>query len=392
MRKNVSWKTPEDQPKVCVAFLLLFGIILLGISCSKETRSTKTSGNSGSTTGSAMANSKHWHATPNLRGKHGYIDGSGKQVLAPVFEEAHDFSEGIATLKSQAGWHLMTSDGKILDAGDFEKLDNFHDGSCLARVLTPQGYFYGFLDKSGKIAIPFQFTLAFRFADGVAPATRDGTRWGLINHTGDFVVEPRFRCIFDLREGLAAFKQGEKWGFMDKTGKIVIQPQFDDVDFMSAGFSEGTALVTVNGKQGFIDKHGEWTIKPVYEKFTRNFSEGLAVVEKSEKEWGFINRKGEFVIPAKFGWLGNFKEGLAGAGAELGGKRDSGYIDRTGDYVIPPLFDRVEEFHDGLGAVAIDDECALIDASGRFVWKDPAFPIKGQTVWTEIHPATTSGK
>jgi hypothetical protein len=39
-----------------------------------------------------------------------------------------------------------------------------------------------------------------------------------------------------------------KYGYINNTGEIVIKPQFD----LAYAFSEGLAVVEVNGKEGFI--------------------------------------------------------------------------------------------------------------------------------------------
>ena len=55
---------------------------------------------------------------------------------------------------------------------------------------------------------------------------------------------------------------------------------------------------------------------------------------------GFINMKGEVVIPLKFQYAGQFSEGLAYA--ESGGKW--GYIDTKGSWVITPRYGKAQGF------------------------------------------------
>jgi len=69
--------------------------------------------------------------------------------------------------------------------------------------------------------------------------------------------------------------------------------------FWVSDFSEGLAAVYTGDDNpgGFINKKGEWVIPPVY-SFISAFSEGLAVVKKElSSRYGFINLKGEMVIP-----------------------------------------------------------------------------------------------
>ena len=74
--------------------------------------------------------------------------------------------------------------------------------------------------------------------------------------------------------------------------------------------------------------------------------------------WGYIDHKGNTVIPAKFAWAGSFSDGMAKVliapdpGAPNIDK--SGYIDKTGNIVIEAKYGWAEQFSDGLALVADD--------------------------------------
>jgi hypothetical protein len=50
----------------------------------------------------------------------------------------------------------------------------------------------------------------------------------------------------------AAVDVGGKWGYIDRTGKYVVNPQFDSAD----PFSEGLATVKLGSKWGYVDESG----------------------------------------------------------------------------------------------------------------------------------------
>jgi len=56
----------------------------------------------------------------------------------------------------------------------------------------------------------------------------------------------------------------------------------------------------------------------------------LTILISLPEKWGFINKSGMLVIESKFGFAGDFKEGLAAI--SYGGK--SGYINQKGEIVI----------------------------------------------------------
>ncbi|MDY5615840.1 MAG: WG repeat-containing protein [Helicobacter sp.] len=74
---------------------------------------------------------------------------------------------------------------------------------------------------------------------------------------------------------------------MDKSGKIVIKPQFD----FAWSFSEGLALVELNGKYGFIDKSGKIVINPQFDEIDHFKPIGIQINGK----WGTIDENGKFI-------------------------------------------------------------------------------------------------
>ena len=183
----------------------------------------------------------------------------------------------------------------------------------------------------------------------------------------------------EVKTNLRPFLLGNYWGYRDMTtGEFVIQPQFDNALY----FSEGLALVLVDGKWGYINTTGEFVIKP-NPQFDNawSFSEGLAQVRVDDK-LGYIDTTGKFVIRPRFYFAEDFSEGLAavyvgGRWVELGeGYRTAvggkwGYVDRGGELVISnPQFSGVESFHQGSARVRIGDEWRSIDKTGKYVEKE----------------------
>lgn len=95
----------------------------------------------------------------------------------------------------------------------------------------------------------------------------------------------------NLSEGLIAFRLNKKWGYVNKSCEFVIQPQFDD----AGTFTEGLAPVKADGKWGYIDKTGKFVINPQFDR-AYNFENGKAEVWKKpsntysrKNSWPFLN-------------------------------------------------------------------------------------------------------
>ena len=62
----------------------------------------------------------------------------------------------------------------------------------------------------------------------------------------------KYDDAYNFSEGLALVKLNGKYGYIDKQGNEVIPLKYDYAN----NFLEGLALVRLNGKYGYIDKQG----------------------------------------------------------------------------------------------------------------------------------------
>jgi hypothetical protein len=265
----------------------------------------------------------------------GYIDTTGKVVIPfQFYDEVHPFFQGVARVgvRTKDSVHFVFIDrkGKVVfdDPQLYEALD-FSEGVAAIRVNETWRY----IDPAGKTAVPLDANVRVisNFSEGVAAVsvlTKDcQMKWGYIDKTGKFVIQPQFTDAKAFSEGLAAVQVGAtlthpgQWGYIDKTGKFVIKPQFDDV-FPSVGnFSEGLATIAVRNERfpdrnslvGFIDKTGKWAIKPQFD-LASSFQGGVAWVDRydgttslqgySDSNFGgehsLIDRSGKFIWSQKY--------------------------------------------------------------------------------------------
>jgi hypothetical protein len=224
------------------------------------------------------------------------------------------------------------------DCGSVDPGQEFSDGRALTGCV-PLGY----VDGSGRAAIPASFDEAKPFAQGLAAVRDENGRWGYINLVGAYVIAPKYQDAGDFSEGLApvAGDNGE-WGYVDTSGHERIAAAFE----MAGSFSQGLAAVQVSGKFGYIDKVGKLAIEPQF-KDARPFREGLAAVLGDS--WHYIGREGNSAFPGKYQEAGEFSEGLAPAQLKENGP--FGYINHSGAFALQPQFEKAFSFKNGLALV-----------------------------------------
>lgn len=315
--------------------------------------------------------------------KWGYINRKGEVVVQPQFSKALFFSEGLAVAcieSNKCGYIDKT--GKFVINPQFQEASRFSEGLAAVEVEDRIGY----IDKTGKRVINPQFTPSYPFAlhafsEGLA-RVKVGEKFGFIDNSGKLVINPQFEDASPFFDGLAAASIGNKYGFVDKEGKIVINPQFDDAQ----PFINGLAAVSVGKQVGYVDKDGKIAINPQFDRAFPFSDEGLARVVINSKV-GFINKSGkyeinpqfetqpirwdfEFEITSDIGQI-SFSEGLAPVQVSKG---NVGYIDKSGKFVINPQFNEAFPFYGGGMALIVLADSSLsmawIDKEGKYVWRE----------------------
>jgi hypothetical protein len=266
---------------------------------------------------------------------------------------------------------------------------------------------YGYIDYTGKIAIPAIFLWGDGFEDGVAnvyvcgrhawidrsgriaehrPSSgnemwvrESGGKFGFTDENDVFRIPPVFDEARHFTEGVAPVRIGKLWGFIDQTGRMAIQTQFEDAFW----FIEGVGAVDTAEGAALIDKTGR-VLATGYE-FTEGIpAEGLVPASHGDKA-GYLDLSGKVAIPFVYDWVGTFRDGLAQA--QVRGKW--GYIDHRGHAVIPFQFDSAGEFAHGLAPVRKGSDSGFINSLGQFVFH-LQFTDAAGFQWGELSRFSTS--
>lgn len=126
----------------------------------------------------------------------GFIDTTGNWQIAPRYVNCQDFDieSGIARVKDDTlGWIYVDTSGVEIIIPGLSKYGDFSEG--LASGKTSAGF--GFFDKTGKWVISPQFQAVRAFKNGFAAAKFNG-RWGFIDKNGVWQIMPHFLRVKDF--------------------------------------------------------------------------------------------------------------------------------------------------------------------------------------------------
>lgn len=239
--------------------------------------------------------------------KCGYINEEGKIAIPFIYDAETGYSE------------------------DFVK-SSFKEGLACVK----KGGKYGYIDKNGKEVLPFIYDFADEFSEGLAGVSIE-KKDGYIDKNGDVVIpfSTGIWGTYPFTCGLSLLiKSDNRKYFINPNGTTVIKTKLaGDESNISDKFSEDLVAICPNGaksgKWGYMDKQGKITIPSIY-SFAGDFSEGLAFVCRNGYS-GFINTKGQIVVPFKFHndfLVGmKFEEGIA----PIYHEGRWGYVDKYGN-------------------------------------------------------------
>lgn len=239
------------------------------------------------------------------------------------------------------------------------------------------------------------------------PVRKNG-RYGYINPKGEYVINPQFDDATFFREGIARVRKGGLYGYILKDGSYLCLPAYEKATIFNEGvawtvkekgmpvaigtdgkelftakgvrsvslYSEGLAKFDVRTEDkdilcGYLDKKGNVVIPPAYWD-ARPFSNGLASVGREAFGYdGYINKKGEEVIKFSCSEAGMFgDDGRAIVRVEIAeGVKKYGVIDRKGHYLITPQFAEMKKDGDRylIRIDEFDEDYGFCDENGKIV-------------------------
>ena len=214
---------------------------------------------------------------------------------------------------------------------------------------------WGLKDNNGEIVIPAKYDYMTDFNEGVSGACIND-KCGYIDINEKWVIKPKFpRLICQQKENDGSYSSQKicykSSIFQEGMAAVFYEPKHGIFSPLkpSINYVEYEAIIPrnykinpwantlVNGKiknnkfylkgnniqgllyffyeSGFINKSGKIVIRG-YRKGNRGptpmeFSEGLAIKSEDNRLYGYINKKGEYVIKPQFNNCSNFKNGIA---------------------------------------------------------------------------------
>ena len=298
------------------------------------------------------------------KNRYSYMDTIGNLLMNKSFYTASPFSDDLAIVSGKNGSCLLIDKkGNINKSLDnmfrFEtsvSTDGFREG--LAVMMGGNGK-YGFIDTSGKWVIQPQFTLCHSFSEGMALVEDEKHKRGFINREGKLIIPCKYgRYTGDFCNGLAVFQSGKKLGYLNKQGEEVIKPYL----LKARDFLSDITLMADSSHFFVADKQGNELFSLAGYSVGHNFYDNLLlIVDKKTEKYGYINTSFEKKIPCVYDEALDFNNGYAAV--KQNGKW--GFIDSNNKTIIPFRYEEVRLYEAGVFSVRLNGKWGIIDNIGN---------------------------
>ncbi|MDP2386236.1 MAG: WG repeat-containing protein [Bacteroidota bacterium] len=328
--------------------------------------------------------------------KEGFIDTSGKFIIAPEYEGLEEFSDGLSVALRDGKFGYINKAGEVVIPFEFEDAEAFKNG----RAIVKKGQDCFLIDRSGNKASNYYDQIS-DFTENLAIVKLNGL-YGAIDRNGKPEIAIQYKRLGDFSEEVAFAQKEEKYGYVDRKGFPVISFLYD----WAESFKMSLARVKFNNKFGLINKTGEFVLPPVYDRideqvngvyviYRNNFygfadSTGCLLSEvnninpSSEKateltngKWLRLIQEDEQFLMNKNGKLLSEKEpyeeiNLPRYGLSKVFINDKyGFVNERNRQVIKPIYDDAENFVDSICIVKKKDVFSVINVFGT-----PLFSVK----------------
>ncbi|MDY7395712.1 WG repeat-containing protein [Aureibaculum sp. 2210JD6-5] len=284
--------------------------------------------------------------------KIGYLNAKGKTIIDPIYDMGLDYYGEYANVIKDSVYGVIDKKGNTKFYKQYDKV-LFYKGNV---GMAVKNNLSGLINKEGKPISDFIYSRIDIFGIDCFKATigtGEKKQSFVLNKKGEvmFKLNAKNRSII-MADSLLIYEdvvnEKKKQGLININGNVSLKAQYDELMFEYG--KDDYVFVVNNGKKGYINKKGEVIVPIIYDELGLGFNEGLLAASKNGK-WGFIDKNNQVVIPFIYDDANGFYEELA-----FVKKGDYyGYIDKNNKIKIP------FRFHNSKFAFFAQSRCVFAD-------------------------------
>ena len=327
------------------------------------------------------------------KGLYGYQNEKGKVVIKCVFEDARDFNQGYAIVKSGGKFGMISDAGVYSIYPQYDSMSEIRDN----RVITKQGNLYGFSSPDEKTKVLPKYKSIDGFKNGTTWVTKKNGLCNVVDTLNQALLENDIELLkFIDKNNLKTFRDDEKIGLVSiKDKRVIFEAKYskikaiDDDKTIFCLIDKGKGEIRDVSQRVYLpmDKNAEFAELSfnVFGQFNKKESkttlffldkqdikEYNCIISKNEKQivknnlnkYGVIDKKYKEILQCKYDTIGAFKDNMC----VICQDGLIGYMDDQYNVVIEPKYKTGTDFYNGKAIVrTTDEEPILIDKKGNII-------------------------
>jgi hypothetical protein len=273
----------------------------------------------------------------NVIGKYisrSYLANGLKNPMYPIYFHSVNDSIALYNFKNLYGYYYVKGDS--LGAAKFAYAETFRNG----RAVVCENGKCGILASSGKYLVaPAWNSVLYTGAPNEYVVVMN-KKYGVINAAGQVIIPAEYEGILssEAPSEIYVCQKNKKFGVVDNAGKVLVDFKFDDAHHIA----DGLIMVKEKNLYGYIDVKGNWVIPPTFER-ANCFDEGRAAVKKNG-EWILIDKAAREIrkLPREVEEFGCFYEKVVIVFTKTG----FGAYNKNWELLVPPIYSSVEYLED----------------------------------------------
>lgn len=330
------------------------------------------------------------------KGKFGFIDESGEEIIPCKYDNAYAFCHGNAIVCINSKWGVINVDNEVILPINHVRLDRFKpdlfiididDGYSLLdskynklfnitfdkiiriglsnQLIISQKNKYGVLDISKGVLIPMIYDQISYIDNDLWKVTLN-QKQGIVNIDNDIIIEPIYDSISYSNHKHFYVVKNNKLGIIAKDGSMIIQPIYNNIYPIT---DELFKVQNSNGKFGVIDINGNIMIPFIYSSLTDYFccSKGVHVyIASLNNKYGVLDAEGKPIVDFSYDYIDEYFWNEFGIlKVNLHGKY--GLISHTGEVYTQVKYDHIRHFDVNalVSIVSISEKLGCVNIHGE---------------------------
>lgn len=300
-----------------------------------------------------------------LGGLYGIMDFDGNKITENIYNSITniDYKEGNLRVEQNGSYGVINIKGTtilepeydaIMADGYYDEETKYENAGFVLRIVTDDGYRFGYADRTGKIILDTMYNEISRLTeiegDDVYLVTSSNGRYGLYKNNKEILANEYTSINYDSNNNLLIVQKDQAQGVVDLEGNNIVPIDYDSIiiggKYIDAQKGEETIVFDAQGNNLNTDI------------ISYNQVSDLAIVIDKNNNYNIVDSSGNKKLRENYTYIEYFNNNYFIVTKDS----KTGVIDGNGNVIINLDYDAIQAIDDtnALQAIKTDDNTTFI--------------------------------